>query len=158
MTQVIRGLTISLLALSTLLPMPAAHAQEATTQSANQIAQLLQARNWWEDAGSFGGQAWGFIYIFGPHVREGWHRGTRVTHQGSHGSRPLGMAWFPLMHNNLPVVFIDQGFRQELFVIVHLDVPSERLVLYSAHRRQYVVWSSTRSPFTPETVRRSYPR
>ncbi len=130
-------------------------APRAEAATAADVAQALRSRIWWQDLGSFGSQTWGYVHVFGPAAGGGWYTGTRVTVKGSYGSVRLGFAYRPfVLSNGTMGVVIDRTTSREVFTITGYDPATERLVLQSGSRR--VVWSSTRSSYTPYRIRRLY--
>lgn len=129
-------------------------ATQARAADPSQMAAVLRSRIWWENLGSFGSQTWGYIYIFGPQAapgQPGWYTGTRVTYQGSYGTRQYGFAWSPRTNG----VVIDHAFAREEITFTTFnqtyEVLSFRAVGGSLTRPS--AWSSTRSSLTPAAVR-----
>lgn len=144
-------------ALTALLLAAAASPVQAQTPS-QECADFLRARNWWLDAGSFGDQAWGFVYIFGNPAGGDWYTGTRVAYRGSYGDTPLGIAWYPFEYDGYYGVEIDRGYATELYLLTDFDPQTETLTLYDINDSSYVYWTSTRSPYTPTIIRNLYYR
>jgi hypothetical protein len=131
---------------------------KARAADPDQIAAALRSRIWWEDLGSFGNQAWGYIYIFGPPAtsgQPGWYTGTRVTYQGSYGTREYGFAWMPTDNG----VVIDHAFARETLTFTGFNAEYEVLFFQAegGGLTRTAAWSSNRSPYTPQAVRNLFP-
>jgi hypothetical protein len=141
------------LALLTLGSAPApAQAQDRSAQ----MAAVLRSLNWWENlGGSLDGRLFGYVYIFGPQEvpgQPGWYRGNLVTYKASLPTTTLGFAWRPLANG----VLIDHGFRREEFTLVSVNATLQALSFRVAGAGRFsnsTVWTSTRSPLTPASIR-----
>jgi hypothetical protein len=143
---VILGPAMALLLLCT----TSGHAQATP----DQVAAFLRSAIWWEDIGSFAGNPFGYVYIFGPDQQaDGWYIGTRVTYQRVESST-LGFAWLPFVSEGLQGVVIDRAFSREEFIFTGFN--PQLLALswnsFSSSGNRSGQWWSTCSPLTPGLI------
>ena len=128
--------------------------RQADAATAAQVRKALQARYWWADISRFGDRPFGYMYMFGTrkHSVAGWYVGQRVTFRGmvSAGTR-LGFAWKPVNNG----VLIDHGSSREFISIKTFNSRYEVLFVGGSFTKY---WTTTRSPFTPASIRRYYYR
>jgi hypothetical protein len=143
------------------LPQPAPSgggtAGVGNVSQAAQVAQTLQSRIWWESLGTFGGQSWGYVFIFGQQQvsgQPGWYSGTRVIYQGGL-TRAESFAYQPTANG----VVIDFGFEREQYTFSNtaIQVGTEDLAFQATGAFSDAGhWYSTRSSNTPADVRNLY--
>jgi hypothetical protein len=126
------------------------------------LANFLQSRNWWEDAGTTSStRPFGIVYLFkGVSQGNGFYSGERVAVSGfPEFGRRLGIAYYPFEFQGHYGVYVDRGYGSEYLWVVGYDQQSEVLQVYGKNAiggMSVFRWSSTRSPYTPAKIRELY--
>ena len=77
------------------------------------LANFLQSRNWWEDAGTTSStRPYGIVYLFkGVSQGNGFYSGERVAVSGfPEFGRRLGIAYYPFEYQGHYGVYVDRGY------------------------------------------------
>ena len=136
----------------------AAGGQPARAVTPEEVAGVLQSRNWFEDYGSFGSQVFGRVAVFGPAETSGWYRGSYVTYKGAAGSTVLGMAWMPFVSGDYVGVVIDYAYTREIIFFTGSTSTQLHFVRTTNNGASFSsgTWTMTRSTSVPYVVRTNY--
>ncbi|MCC7020698.1 MAG: hypothetical protein IT332_13130 [Ardenticatenales bacterium] len=121
--------------------------------TAEDMAAVMRSRIWWHDYGSFGGYPVGTVYSLGGEVTDDGFLGIKFDYAGRAGNMQRGFGWYPFVHSNSNLgLVLDLTYRVEKLTLVGVDTATERLGFRNSNGST-AIWSSTRSPYTPATIR-----